>query len=65
MPWRHDETGVLVPPDDVGALADGMRALIADELKAEIFGGGGPGVGWAVWLGSVGGGFGGGVFAGG
>ncbi len=30
---RHDETGVLVPPEDVGALADGMRALIVDEAK--------------------------------
>ena len=54
---RHDETGVLVPPDDVGALADGMRALIADDWpriwrrcmgKAVGLGGGGPRVGRAV-----------------
>ncbi|MDE2812145.1 MAG: glycosyltransferase family 4 protein [Gemmatimonadota bacterium] len=35
---RHDETGVLVPPDDVGALADGMRALIADDSKRRALG---------------------------
>ena len=34
---RHDETGVLVPPDDVGALAAGMQALIAGRRD-----GGGP-----------------------
>ena len=35
---RHDETGVLVPPEDVGALADGMRALIADDSKRRRLG---------------------------
>ena len=35
---RHDETGVLVPPDDVGALASGMRALIADDAKRRSLG---------------------------
>ena len=45
---RHDETGVLVPPEDVGALAEGMRALIADDSKAAGFGCGGSGVGRAV-----------------
>ena len=35
---RHDETGVLVPPDDVGALADGMRAMIADDSKRQALG---------------------------
>ena len=35
---RHDETGVLVPPDDVGALADGMRAMIADDSKRQVLG---------------------------
>ena len=35
---RHDETGVLVPPDDVGALAAGMRALIADDSKRRSLG---------------------------
>ena len=43
---RHDETGVLVPPGDVGALADGMRVLIADDSKRRALGaaaGRGPG----------------------
>ena len=35
---RHDETGVLVPPGDVGALADGMRAMIADDSKRQALG---------------------------
>ena len=35
---RHDETGVLVPPEDVGALAEGMRALIADEPRRRRLG---------------------------
>ncbi|MYC70930.1 MAG: glycosyltransferase family 4 protein [Gemmatimonadetes bacterium] len=35
---RHDETGVLVPPEDVGALAGGMRALIADDSKRQAMG---------------------------
>ena len=35
---RHDETGVLVPPEDVGALADGMRALIADDSRRRDLG---------------------------
>ena len=60
---RHDETGVLVPPDDVGALAAGMRALIVDDARRRASGCGGAGVGRAVWVGSVGGGFGGGVWA--
>ena len=45
---RHDETGVLVPAEDVGALAAGMRALIADEPRRRALGGSGPGVGRAV-----------------
>ena len=35
---RHDETGVLVTPEDVGALAEGMRALIVDESKRRRLG---------------------------
>ena len=35
---RHGETGVLVPPEDVGALAGGMRALIADDSKRQAMG---------------------------
>ena len=35
---RHDETGVLVPPDDVGALAAGMRALVADDIRRRSLG---------------------------
>ena len=35
---RHDDTGVLVPPDDVGALAAGMRALIADDSRRRSLG---------------------------
>ena len=32
---RHDETGVLVPSGDAGALAAGMRALIADAPRRQ------------------------------
>ena len=55
---RHDETGVLVPPEDVGALAEGMRALIADDSEAASVwvrrAGRGPGglagIGWPrIW----------------
>ncbi len=46
---RHDETGVLVPPEDVRALADGMRALIADESKRQALGKAGR-----VWAGQFG-----------
>ena len=35
---RHDETGVLVPPEDVRALAAGMRALIVDEPRRRALG---------------------------
>lgn len=35
---RHDETGVLVPPEDVNALAKGMRLLIADNSKRQALG---------------------------
>ena len=35
---RHNETGVLVPPDDVGALAAGMRALVADDPRRRSLG---------------------------
>ena len=35
---RHDETGVLVPAEDVHALAAGMRALIADEPRRRALG---------------------------
>ena len=35
---RHDETGVLVPAEDVGALAAGMRALIVDEPRRRALG---------------------------
>ena len=34
----HDETGVLVPPEDVNALAAGMRALIADDSRRRDLG---------------------------
>ena len=46
---RHDETGVLVPPEDVGALADGMRALIADDARRQALGAAGR-----VWAGRFG-----------
>lgn len=46
---RHDETGVLVPPEDVGALAEGMRALIADEPRRRRLGAAGR-----VWAGRFG-----------
>lgn len=32
---RHDETGVLVPSGDAGALAAGMRTLIADAPRRQ------------------------------
>ena len=35
---RHDETGVLVPSEDVGALAEGMRALIVDDARRRALG---------------------------
>ena len=35
---RHDETGVLVPPGDVDALAAGMWSLIADEPRRRCLG---------------------------
>ena len=44
---RHDETGVLVPPEDVGALADGMRALIADDVRRRALGQRRAGFSWA------------------
>ena len=43
---RHDETGVLVPSEDVGALAAGMRALIADDARRRELGAAGR-----VWAG--------------
>ena len=46
---RHDETGVLVPPGDVGALADGMRALIVDDARRRDLGAAGR-----VWAGRFG-----------
>jgi len=39
VPWvnRHEETGLVVPPDDAGALADALRTLLADAaLRARM-----------------------------
>ena len=46
---RHDETGVLVRPEDVGALAEGMRALIVDDARRRALGAAGR-----VWAGRFG-----------
>ena len=46
---RHDETGVLVRPEDVGALAEGMRGLIADDAKRRSLG-----IAGRVWAGRFG-----------
>ena len=34
----HEETGLLVPPEDVGALADALVALLADPQRAATMG---------------------------
>ena len=35
---RHEETGRLVPPDDVGALADALRIVLSDRDSAAAMG---------------------------
>ena len=35
---RHGETGLLVPPDDAGALADALASILSDRVLAERLG---------------------------
>ena len=38
---RHDKTGLIVPPDDVPALADALERVVADPALADRLGAGG------------------------
>ena len=35
---RNDQTGVVVPPGDAGALRDALRSLAADETRRAAMG---------------------------
>jgi rhamnosyl/mannosyltransferase len=43
VPWvnRHEETGLVVPPGDPGALREALDRLLGDEALRDRFGGAG------------------------